>query len=58
MPMSIPRVERDAGNIGKVEEVGLLNGGAIVHPCLKRIGIQQRERIKVKVQIQYKACHV
>lgn len=34
MAMSIPREKRDARNIGKVEEVGLLNGGAIIHPSL------------------------
>lgn len=47
MAMSIPREERDAGNIRKVEEVGLLNGGAIIHPSLKKIrrcGVQQKEK--------------
>lgn len=37
MAMSISREERDAGNIGKVEEVGLLNGGAIIHPSLNKM---------------------
>lgn len=47
MAMSIPREERDAGNIRKVEEVGFLNGGAIIHSSLQQIrqrrGVKQRD---------------
>lgn len=58
MAMSIPREERDAGNIRKVEEVGLLNGGAIIHSSLQRIRLRHlvklREREKKGAKVLFR----